>query len=225
MLLSNAAPTPYDVRFKLLGVPVRIAPMFWLVCVLLGGRPELAETAIWMVAVLVSVLVHELGHALVQRAFGGTPEIVLYALGGYASAPGVRDSWWRQVLISLAGPLAGFALAGLVFAGVSATGGPQTRLGRIAVGDLLWINVWWGVLNLAPVWPLDGGRIARELGTQFFKPSVGVVASLWLSMLTAIGLATYAFARTGSLWSVALFGMLAYQSYETLTRYRASRGR
>ena len=110
MLFASAGPTPYDLRFPLFGVPVRITPMFWLVALLIGRERDLVPALLWVGAVLVSILVHEMGHAVTQRWFGGRPEIVLYAFGGFAAAPGVRDTPWRNVLIALAGPFAGFSL-------------------------------------------------------------------------------------------------------------------
>ncbi|TWT99560.1 Peptidase family M50 [Botrimarina colliarenosi] len=224
MLFTNAAPTPYDLRFPLLGFPVRITPSFWVVALLLGANQPLEHAVVWVAAVLVSILVHELGHALLQRAFGGRAEIVLYAFGGYASAVGVRDSWWRNVLVSLAGPFAGFFFAGIVYGVMRWVGPPDAPLGRALVGDLLWINVAWGVLNLAPIWPLDGGRVAREVLTLVMKPSTGIVASLGLSAVFAACLAAWCYSATRSLWNTALFAMLAYQSYEAMQQYRASRG-
>lgn len=224
MLFASSAPTPYDLNFKLLGFPVRITPLFWVLALILGMDYPLNLAVVWVGAVLVSILVHELGHAFVQRAFGGRPEITLYAFGGLAYAPGVRDGWWRQVLISLAGPAAGFVLAGVVWGFVSAFGFPNAILGSFFLKALLLVNVAWGVINLAPIWPLDGGHVARELLTVAMPPATGIRVSLWLSMLCAAAVAAVLFALTGSLWNVALFGMLAYQSYETLQQYRASRG-
>ena len=96
---------------------------------------------------------------------------------------------------------------------------------RYVAASLGFINLWWTLLNLAPIWPLDGGRVAREVACSVLKPSTGVVVSLVLSMVCAAVVAAYAYAATGSLWNTALFALLAYQSYETMTRYRASRGR
>jgi membrane-associated protease RseP (regulator of RpoE activity) len=224
LFLSSSGPGPYDVRFQLLGVPVRIAPFFWIAALVLGGdrKPELA--AMWVAVVLVSVLVHEFGHALTQRFFGGRPEIVLYAFGGYASAYGCLPGWWRNVLIALAGPFAGFVLAGLVYAYLSAFGTPPTMMGRVLVSDLLFANVAWGVLNLAPIWPLDGGHVAREVLTQVLRPSTGIAVSLVVSGLCAAALAAWSWVATGSMWNTALAASLAYQSFETLQQYRASRG-
>lgn len=86
------------------------------------------------------------------------------------------------------------------------------------------INLFWGLINLAPIWPLDGGHVARELLTRFLKPSTGIVASLWLSTITASLVAVLLWLSTRSLWNAVLFGALAYQSYQALVAYRASRG-
>lgn len=204
---------------------MRITPFFWIAALVLGGdrKPELA--AMWVAVVLVSVLVHEFGHALMQRAFGGRPEVVLYAFGGYSAAYGTRPSWWRNVLIALAGPFAGFVLAGLVYAYLSAFGDPPSPLGRRLVSDLFFANIAWGILNLAPIWPLDGGHVVREVLTHVLRPATGIVVSLVISGLCAAALAAWSWVATGSLWNTALAASLAYQSFETLQQYRASRGR
>lgn len=224
MPFTSAAPGPYDVRFSLLGFPVRISPVFWVVALLLGGNQPPMYAVVWVAAVLISLLVHELGHAVVQRGFGGRPEIVLYAFGGYASAYGVRENWWRNILIALAGPFAGFFLAGLLWGYERLAGEPEAPLAYAFVKDMLLINIAWGVLNLFPIWPLDGGRVAREVLTLLMKPSTGIVVSLAISAVVAAGLAAWWYVETRSIWNTALFGLLAYQSYETMQQYRASRG-
>jgi stage IV sporulation protein FB len=224
MLFTSAAPGPYDLRFSLLGFPVRITPVFWVVALFLSGGGTPQDAIVVVAAILISILVHELGHAVLQRAFGGQPEIVLYAFGGYASAYGVRESWWRNILISLAGPFAGFFLAGLVWGYVHLAGEPEAPMARVFVTAMLWINIVWGVLNLLPIWPLDGGRVSREVLTLLMKPATGIVVSLAISAVVAAGLALWCWVQTQSVWNTALFGMLAYQSYETMQQYRASRG-
>lgn len=224
MLFTSAAPGPYDVRFSLLGFPVRISPVFWIVALLLSGGGTPQEAIIVVAAILISILVHELGHALLQRAFGGYPEIVLYAFGGYASAYGVRESWWRNILISLAGPFAGFFLAGLVWAYKQLAGEPREPSANLFIEAMLWINTIWGLVNLLPVWPLDGGRVSREVLTLLMKPSTGIVVSLAISAVVAACFAAWCLMQTQSILNTALFAMLAYQSYETMQQYRASRG-
>ncbi|MEO1496763.1 MAG: site-2 protease family protein [Planctomycetota bacterium] len=225
MFFTDASPTPYDLRFKLLGVPVRIHPMFWVIALFLGGSATPQQAVVWVAAVLISVVVHEMGHALVQRAFGGSPSVVLYGFGGLAMAPGTRQSTWRNVAVSLAGPLAGFTLAAVIYVGVRASGAPRSPIAADLLNDLLFINIAWSVLNLAPIWPLDGGQVARELLVRFLPPSKGVFVSLVVSLVAAIVIGMWLFNETRSTWNAMLFGLLAYQNYEALRAYGASRGR
>ena len=117
-MFGEPAPTQGDIHFRLLGVPIRIHPFFWLVAVILGANSGGAiEVLIWVAAVLVSILIHELGHALVIKAFGFRPWIVLYGMGGLTIHDPAENynsranSTLGQISISLAGPLAGFILA------------------------------------------------------------------------------------------------------------------
>src|SRR5205814_369500 len=122
-------------------------------------------TVIWVVCVFFSILIHELGHALTAQAFGWPPHIVLYSFGGYASfTPTWGHTTGRSILVLFAGPGAGF-LFYAVIRGVEqllilkhVELGPD---GYIALRYLEFINLWWGLVNLLPVYPLDGGQITR----------------------------------------------------------------
>jgi membrane-associated protease RseP (regulator of RpoE activity) len=123
-MLFEPPRTRFDLSFTFAGVPVRVHPLFWLVAVLLGfSARDPVSVVIWVGVVFVSILVHEFGHALAMRHYGESPRIVLHTLGGLTIAeptpwgrtwanvsPGVR----QQILISAAGPGAGFLLAGVV---------------------------------------------------------------------------------------------------------------
>ena len=85
------------------------------------------------------------------------------------------------------------------------------------VADLLEVNILWGLINLLPVVPLDGGQIAREVLIEA-NPAHGMRQSLWLSTIMAVGVALYAFAH-GMLFVGLMFGYLAYQSYMALPSY------
>ena len=130
MLLGEPPRTQWDLHFSLFGIPVRVHPLFWLVAVIMGvrGSPELMDLLIWVVAVFLSILVHELGHATIMRLYGFAPWITLYGFGGLASySPAQaygskRTDTFAQVLISAAGPGAGFVLAGAVIAGIKISG-------------------------------------------------------------------------------------------------------
>jgi Zn-dependent protease len=258
MLLGEPAPSQADVHFRLFGIPVRVHPYFWLVSLVLGaggigGKSDPVDTLVWVVVIFVSILVHELGHAFMQRVYGGNPWITLYSLGGLASCNDCDRSPRRQIIISLAGPVAGFLLAAAILLTMRLTGhvvgitlssklsdfesiemarvipeqmGPfvvyferaQSYLLNLVIWDALWVNIMWGLVNLLPVYPLDGGQIARELFTLRY-PREGIIQSLQLSAGVAVLVAIYGVLR-GSLLVGVMFGMLAYESFQALQAYR-----
>jgi Zn-dependent protease len=86
------------------------------------------------------------------------------------------------------------------------------------IWDLLQINIFWGLVNLLPVYPLDGGQIARELMIQA-NPQEGVKQSLWLSVFTGAGLAILGAFYLNRMFMALLFGYMAYTSYAMLQMY------
>lgn len=242
MLLGEPPPTPYDIRMILFGFPVRIHPFFWITAVLLGLRSQDAQILLaWITAMFLGILLHEFGHALAMRYYGLDPWITLYGLGGLTSARsasayrGLDSSTFAQIFISFAGPLAGFAGAGLITVAAVAAGnelawsplGPRIVWNGLSVGayfgDFLFqICVFWGLINLLPVYPLDGGQIAREV-FQYFSPRGGIRNSLLLSMVTAGGLAALAVLLFRSLFMALMFGYLSYMSYRALEAYEGHR--
>jgi Zn-dependent protease len=258
MFLAEPPPSQGDIHFRVFGFPVRVSPFFWLTTVLMGigwrgEKTAPIELVLWIVVVFVSILVHELGHALVQRHFGGRPWIVLQGLGGLAICNDCDRSPRSQILISLAGPTAGFTLAALVMALVRLSGHPilvsfngevpWDKLGVDAVHgmpilralivrapfhsesaerlvhNMLFVNIVWGLVNLLPVYPLDGGRVARELCT-LKNPRRGIALSLQISIVAAVGMAAYSAIQWQSLLVPLMFGYLAYGSYQTLQAYQ-----
>ncbi len=238
MLIGEPPRTQGDLNFVLFGFPVRVHPFFWLIALLLGMRvKDPVSVLIWVGAVFVSILVHELGHAFAIRRFGGQAWITLYGMGGLASSNDAHRTPRTQILISAAGPAAGFAFAALVIFGINLAG-HEVHFVRslvpvrydpfaaprldILVWYLLSINILWGFLNLLPVYPLDGGQIAREVLLQQ-NPAKGITQSLWLSVFTAACLAMFSFSR-GSIYMAFMFGFLAYSSYTTVQAYTGRGG-
>lgn len=243
MLFQSPPPTRFDLRFSLAGFPVRVHPLFWLIALLLGSSGSLIGIPIWIFAVFVSILVHELGHAFAFRRYGIDSNIVLHGFGGLTipeSSPwgtgwaNVAPSPGQQIVISLAGPFAGFFLAVLVFAGALLTGAAAagTLLGFIPVPQyvslsgmgsilnqlilmMLWVNIFWGLINLLPVFPLDGGQVARNILIQY-DPRDGARKSLWVSVVAGGVIALAAFVFLNSFYMAFLFGLLAFQSYQAL---------
>ena len=241
MILGEPGKTQYDVNFSLFGVPVRIHPFFYLISIFIGASTgDGYSMVIFGLIFFVSVLVHEMGHVVAMMNYRQRARVVLYGLGGLA----IPDSGWgnsrsftpeQQIVVSFAGPFAGFLLALVVIGGVQAAGGQilfawdglipgiyfdlsesviRNRFAAIAVNAALWCNVYLNLLNLLPVFPLDGGQIARQL---FLKadPWTGVKNSLILSLIVAGILALYGFANRQTFLGF-LFFFLAYSNFQSL---------
>jgi len=230
--------TRYDLNFSIAGFPVRVHPLFWVIGLLLGwSGGGLEPLVIWIIVLFISILIHELGHSFVMRRYGVESFIMLYHLGGLAVPTSSRRSqltWVENILISLAGPFAGFLFAGVTIGLVYASNGlvvvnwllgfipiPYAFLpsgGSIAneaVSVILWINTFWGLINLLPVFPLDGGRVSQQIFTRF-DPWNGFRNALWLSVVTGALLAIVGIAVFNSLYMAFLFGILALQSYQMI---------
>ncbi len=237
-MLAEPQRTSYDVNFRVLGFPVRIHPFFWLGTALLGASAlDRGPTflLIWMVVVLVSILVHELGHALAFKWYGTGSHIVLYVFGGLAVPWNRVEGRWRNIVIALAGPFAGFLLCGTVYASqlIAPWAGNNAALASLFF-TLIFVNLYWGVLNLLPVVPLDGGRVSQEVCGAIWRRN-GLRVALQISIGFAAAVAIYSLAcelerkqqadwfdglpwwfPQGSFWTAILFGMLAAQSYQIL---------
>ncbi len=173
-MFGMAGETEFDLRFYFMGIPVRVHPIFWLSSawiVWASANGDMRKVLIGVLCIFVSVLVHELGHAVMSRRYGFPSEIVLYILGGYATA--TRFSTWRNVKVSAAGPGAGFALFGLTYAVMRfmMANYPATlvdnSLVAFALQMMLFANLMVNVMNLVPCLPLDGGRIAEALINRY----------------------------------------------------------
>jgi stage IV sporulation protein FB len=175
-------------RFTFLGFPVRVDWTFWLVSALMSGaismtgRDMFVHLAVWIGAVFVSILWHELGHAQAFKKYGGHAEILLYSMGGLCIPIGKshhtrHESMW----ISAAGPGASLFLFGVVLAVHWFTPlGSSSRIAGLLIGNLLWINGFWTLVNLLPVLPLDGGQIFQAFMSNknpSIVPQVGMVVA------------------------------------------------
>ncbi len=163
--------------FRLGSIPVRVQPWFFVLVVILGspgdiaGRDRLVQLLAWVAIVFGSVMAHELGHAMMGRAFGLAPSIELHGMGGTTSWSAARRplSRLQRIAISLAGPFAGFLVGGLVLVAVRAGVVPPGEGWDRAVQRLLFVNLGWGVFNLLPVLPLDGGNVSLEVWNGLTK--------------------------------------------------------
>jgi stage IV sporulation protein FB len=207
------------IRFSLFGIPIEIQPFFWITLVILGGASGADSTAeifgivLFVLAGFISILVHELGHALTARSFGAFSRITLQAFGGYAAYSGVRMNRWQSFLVTAAGPAIQIML-GLVVLLIFPHTKEFSHDGRYFLDVLMFISFVWAILNLLPVLPLDGGQMLNAaLGPARIK------ITLWVSIIVAIGAAVAMFTKTGSIIFPIFLGMFAWQAFQALKEH------
>lgn len=237
MELVEPPSSQYDVHFSIGRIPARIHPMFWAVTLLFGlfipGATAIT-VALWVAAVTLGIVVHEFGHALAAKAHGWSPRIVLYNMGGLAIYRPGQQSWISRVIIAAAGPGSGFLLAGLMIGAVLVSGhsidlnplpitiGDGPRLGgRLEVFMVfsMFVNVFWGLINLAPIQPLDGGTILASV-LRRFRPRDALQLSFQISMFAAGALALLMLVVFRSAFIAVMFAVLAYTNWANWQQLR-----
>jgi Zn-dependent protease len=215
-------------RFRIGKIPVRVQPAFFLVALLLGASGDDVRTVVaWGLIVFGSVLLHELGHAVAGLAFGLEPSIELHPMGGttsWTSKESLRAA--PRVVISLAGPFAGFVLAAVVVAL-----GPRafpSFAGGFVYANLLFVNLTWGLLNLVPMLPLDGGNVMRHLLNALTSGRGEAPARIVSMAVAALSLGTVLLLRAlgvalpfSSWWVMMLAAVFASTNWRELQELRA----
>jgi stage IV sporulation protein FB len=244
-VLLEPTPSPFDLRWRMFGIPVRVHPTFWLLCAFTGWPNErlgFAYLLLWIVCVFVSILIHELGHIVAGLLCGQRGHIVLYSFGGLAIGNWHQTQKWQRIFINLAGPGAGFLLYGLVVIVQKLVHNHDMFMDRwrpeLILLDpsaitylggtfdfLKFINLLWGLVNLLPIFPLDGGQVMREICTSVSRRN-GLRVSLGLSFVFAGLVAIYSAMKMAQpelpyppfmpQLNILLFGVLAIQSYQML---------
>lgn len=197
---------------------------------------DFLQIGIFVLIATISILVHEFGHALVGRRLGGGyATIELVALMGLAYNHGGRFTRWQNFWRIAAGPGFGFIFGGIVLVALGFAFGDHDAIAlfkmhvighrsslsyptldfllnkpyvSMMIGNLLYINFWWGVLNLLPVLPLDGGRIMD----LFVRPQkrVYLISIVVASLCILYGL------KTGNYYIAFLFGYFAFNNHKAM---------
>ncbi|MFI3243955.1 MAG: hypothetical protein R3Y56_06860 [Akkermansia sp.] len=251
-----------SLSFSLFGVPIEIQPFAWLLLAFLGGAcrindgSDLMPVLIFMVAGMISVIAHELGHALVGRKLmGGSPYIQIGGMGGVTVNESIRyGSRWHFFAMVLGGPLAGFLPALLAFvllvlqsgsfsgslAFVECTTFPffasvadynaagavgyslydvdadQFSLMYDVYTSFFMVGIWWTILNLLPIFPLDGGKLLGTLLNNFKVASmVGIVFS---ALFLLFGL------YSESVYNCIIAAYIAYLNWQHFQQFRSTQG-
>jgi len=150
-----------------------------------------------------------------MRSVGRTPSIELWGMGGLTHwGEGPQVSGWKNAAVSLAGPLAGFAVAVPFVIAWFADLAPSGSLASEVLDMVLWVNVGWGVLNLLPILPLDGGHVMEVAVIGAFGKRGHRLARL--GSIVVAGIAAAAAISYGMEWAAFLAFLAGMQSFREL---------
>ena len=166
---------------SIMGIPVRVHFTFLLLLFLVffAGKALLGTGGlggvVFVILVFASVVFHELSHSLVARHFGvNVIDIILLPIGGMARVANSPEKPAHEILIAIAGPIASFVLAFLLWFAADTLGSGVTISDFSIKGDILAqlcaVNVVLGLFNLIPAFPMDGGRVLRGLLALSLSP-------------------------------------------------------
>ncbi|MGY3321141.1 site-2 protease family protein [Arthrobacter sp. TE12232] len=190
---------------RIAGIPVYLAYSWFIIAaftviaygpVLETNNPHLGITAFlvafaYALLLLISVLAHELAHALTAKVFHWpTEKIVLNLWGGHTQFQSFTASPGRSVLVAMAGPAANFVLAGAGW--LLLAYGQLSGVADILANIFVWANLLIGIFNVLPGLPLDGGRLVesavwKATGNQ----DKGTIAAGWAGRIIVIALALW----------------------------------
>ena len=254
MFLLEPGQTAWDLNWRMFGIAVRVHPMFWLVAAIMGfsflqeGFPPFL---VFVGCFFFSMLIHELGHVIMFRTCGANANIVLYAFGGIAIPNRRIANRWQRIAISFAGPFAEFLIIAAVVVALAARDprnvpmvghfvlsffGVRSGTGfdldlpplvELAASILIQLNLFWALLNLLPIFPLDGGQISRDFLDGMMPGGRGKRASLGISLVLAGLLTVHSIATANGhrfipylppfgMLGTIMFASLAIQSFQLL---------
>ncbi len=201
-------------------ISISVHFLFWILAALIGSMASttLSGILVWVGIIFASVLIHELGHAFTAMAFRQTAEIQLVVFGGLTSYQGPPLKSWQQFLIVLNGPLASLLLSLIATILLSFSLLQESLQLQLVLRQIQWANIFWSLLNLLPILPLDGGQLLRIVLEAAFGVR-GLRASLFIGALLAVLLGALFFLGQNILGG-ALFLLFAYQSFDAWRKFR-----
>jgi len=174
---------------------------------------------IWIPILFLSVLIHEMAHAAAIALLGfGYSHIVLGGMGGYTANENRRAARpWQGVVISVAGPASSFVLMFLSQWAWSSTAIGQTdKMLAVFLPLFALANVWWGIFNLIPVPPLDGGHATRDFFRMFLSERTAFIIAVWIAIVAGGAVSIYGLINRQFFLTIYIgwFSYLAWQRWQ-----------
>jgi Zn-dependent protease len=202
--------------FNLFGIPVRVQPWFWVTLALIGGGLRATDAmsmflvVMFVLAGFVSVLVHELGHALTVRKFGLPTAITLIAFGGFASYPAGILNRKQSFLVTAAGPALQLLLGILIGVGRIFVDIPSESLLNNFTYYLVLVSIAWAVLNCLPIYPMDGGQMLAAILGPDRQRYVYLTGAICAALIGVI-----AYTQLGGIILPLFMGYFAWKNWQS----------
>ena len=218
-------------RFRLFGFPIELNITMLFLLLIIGRGLDPIPAVVAALAVVVSILIHELGHAFVARSIGGEVlGITLHGLGGVTMWRGGRSSGWPRIAVAAAGSVTSMILGTVIWwlASLGSLGGMaelvielpwRVNLGNALnagdfvvffLGVFVWASIIVGGFNLLPIGGLDGGAILNE-ALEKALPGTGRLHGAIIGLLVGVVVGILLYQR-GFTFAPIIIGIFAIQS-------------
>ena len=215
--------------FSFAGHPVFLEPVFLLLIAFfvfngIDSPEQFAQNLMWAPILFISILWHEIGHALAIDKFGyGKSMIILQGLGGVTvneRRAGADAN--KSIIISLAGPA--FSISLVVMFGIAAMVYPNEDPLNFFFTWMAIINAVWAVFNLLPIYPMDGGNVLFGIFQKVYKndkrKALLHTAYVSLGFLGLVVAASLVFKIISLIWLIIIIFMFGFQNWQIIQQLR-----
>jgi len=207
------------------GTSIDVDFTFFILIFLFAARSyeashNLAVALVWAPVIFISILLHEFAHAGTIALFGfGSSHVVLGGMGG-VTINERRARPWQDMLISAAGPLSSFALAWICLLIFYRVGAAQRDPMLQTFLPLMYrVGIIWGIFNLLPIPPLDGGRALRNLFRMFLRENLAFTIAVWIAIVVGGAIAIYGL-MTRDYFLALIIGWFTFNNFQQWQEYR-----
>lgn len=199
-----------------------------------ADSPEIAWALAFIMSVFVTVVLHELGHALAAKRFHiNTRDITLLPIGGVARMERIPEKPVEELVVAIAGPMVNILIAAILKFFLSwddlmdLIQHPDEAIdGQNFMLNFFFINVFLVVFNMIPAFPMDGGRVFRAVLSMMGNRRKATIIAARVGQLLAIGFIILGFYSNPFLIFIGLFIILSAQSeLEMVTTGMLMKGR
>jgi Zn-dependent protease/CBS domain-containing protein len=205
---------------KIFGINFRIHVTFFLLLFFIFisvlnqyGINRAVLSTLFICAVFVCVLIHEIGHSLIARRFGKEAKsITLLPIGGVATMEEMPEKPGQEIIMSIIGPFINLAIALILYLAVGDwTGFRIANLYPDSIkaffAGLIGVNVMLAVFNLIPAFPMDGGRVLRGVLATKMNYVRATSAAVFIGQAIAM---FFIFFGIFFNWWLAIIGLFLY---------------